>query len=202
MTEMLPFRWNWARILFARIAPILLGIAAALTIWAFVLSHFDILPTTHIGQTLMGISGALAALGMFGLWIPMWFFWFRYDSSPRWQRTIWFFLLLSGAFGMIFATIPYYLIVYLPTYFRQRSGEIVITSSQPRQLAFGFFGKILIACWGLFFICAVAAFVFPKVISGTLGPVADYLVLPAVILLVSSVIFTISYVLRIGLRRD
>ncbi|HEY2859762.1 MAG TPA: hypothetical protein VGJ21_15180 [Terracidiphilus sp.] len=204
MIDMRPSRWDWPRILFARSAPIVLGIAAALSILGIALIYFDFSPTSPVGQMLIDIGAVPAAFGLFALWIPMGFFWLMCDRSPQWIRAIWFFLLL---FGMVFGAIPYYLLVYLPAVRKHRSGEVDIARTYPRlvsqqPIVIGWFGKSLIACWALLFLTVAAVFMFPKGMSGVLHPIADYFVLWPLTLLVATGIYGIRLALRVALRRD
>lgn len=58
-----------------------------------------------------GILAILGPIALFFLWIGMWRYWVRLDTSPRWLRRLWFFLLL---FGLWWASCLYCLLVYLP----------------------------------------------------------------------------------------
>jgi hypothetical protein len=193
---------NWPRILFARSAPVLLGIAAGLNVWAIILRFWGPSATTGPGQLVLGISGAAAALGIFALLVPMWFFWFKCDHQPRWRKAVWFFLLL---FGFSFGAVPYYAAVYLPAVTRHRQGT-PIPAFQARATAaltlkIGLFGKVLIAGWALLFLTVAAIFTFPKGMSHVLHPIADYFVLWPATLLIATFIYGVGLALRMGLRR-
>lgn len=98
------FRWKTAAIF---------GVAAVLSFGAIVLRYTEINLSALSRPALVGLSlmGAAIAIGAFSLLGGMWFFWVKCDVSPRWQRVVWFFILL---FGFFYGAVLYYFIVYLP----------------------------------------------------------------------------------------
>jgi hypothetical protein len=65
-----------------------------------------------MGNTLLGIGGVSAALGVFFLWGGMWRHWIRYNFSSLAARRIWFLALVVGVW---YGAILYYALVYLPS---------------------------------------------------------------------------------------
>ena len=98
------FRWKTAA---------LFGIASALSLAAIVLRYTEINFSALSRPALVGLSllGAAVAFGAFSLLVGMWFFWVKCDASPRWQRAVWFVILL---FGFFYGAVLYYFVVYLP----------------------------------------------------------------------------------------
>jgi hypothetical protein len=98
------FRWKTAA---------LFGVATALSLVAILLRYTEINFSGLSRPALVGLSllGAAVAFGGFSLLVGMWFFWVKCDASPRWQRGVWFVILL---FGFFYGAVLYYLVVYLP----------------------------------------------------------------------------------------
>ncbi len=98
------FRWKTAT---------LFGVATALSLVAIVLRYTEINFSELSRPALVELSllGAAVAAGGFSLLVGMWFFWVKCDASLRWQRRVWFVILL---FGFFYGAVLYYLVVYLP----------------------------------------------------------------------------------------
>ena len=104
---------NYDRLFLRRKTAVLLGVAVVLCLGAIVLRFIDINFSTLSRSALVEFSlfGAAIAIGALSLLAGMWFFWVKCDVSPRWQRVVWFFILL---FGFFYGAVLYYFIVYLP----------------------------------------------------------------------------------------
>jgi len=111
--DLLFFRWKTAA---------LLGVATVLSLAAIVLRYTEINFNALSRPALVGMSllGAAVAFGGFSLLVGMWFFWVKCDTSPKWQRAVWFVLLL---FGFFYGAVLYYFVVYLPEVKRALSTE-------------------------------------------------------------------------------
>jgi hypothetical protein len=201
MIDSRPSCWDWPRIFSSRKSVWVLSVAAVLSLGAIAIFWIDIRSLSLAWQAAMGWFGALAALGAVVLWVAMGFYWLRCDSSSRASRSIWFFALL---FGFCYATIPYYLLVYLPAFrrgqIRERQLEIaraepILYASQRKKI--GAFGNVLILGWVLLFATVALAFTFPKSMSHLLGPVASFIVLWPAALLFATAIYLIARVLRL-----
>lgn len=62
----------------------------------------------------------LAAVGLFEIWLGMWAYWVRFDSSKPWIRRIWFVVLLLG---FLIGSILYFVGVYVPQVRRMGVGR-------------------------------------------------------------------------------
>jgi H+/Cl- antiporter ClcA len=99
-------------------------LASKTYIWLFLLSSLSIvtlgLAVCLVSEPLQRgllfripftIGGMLAAVGIFEIWLGMWAYWARFDSSKPWIKRVWFFVLL---FGLFVGSILYFLGVYIP----------------------------------------------------------------------------------------
>jgi hypothetical protein len=68
-----------------------------------------------------------AIVGMFFVWVGMWWYWARLDASGKWAKRFWFAVLL---FGFWFGAAAYYVCVYLPQIVRGDAARAVQTSSE------------------------------------------------------------------------
>jgi hypothetical protein len=68
-----------------------------------------------------------AIVGMFFVWVGMWWYWARLDASGKWAKRFWFVVLL---FGFWFGAAAYYVCVYLPQVVRGDAARAVQTSSE------------------------------------------------------------------------
>jgi hypothetical protein len=64
--------------------------------------------------------GAIEALGILFLWMGMWRYWSRVDSSTRAKKRLWFTILLIGFW---WGSVLYYFFAYLPQTVRARRAE-------------------------------------------------------------------------------
>jgi membrane protease YdiL (CAAX protease family) len=66
------------------------------------------------------VLGVVGSLGLFFLWFGMWRYWVKLDTSRRWPKRIWFFVLLVGFW---WGSCVYCCFVYLPQVFRKARAE-------------------------------------------------------------------------------
>lgn len=71
----------------------------------------------RVPLTLLGMS---APVGFFFIWLGMWFYWARFDSSKAPLKVLWFVVLLIG---LCFGAALYFVVVYLPHVMRRRTPE-------------------------------------------------------------------------------
>jgi apolipoprotein N-acyltransferase len=71
----------------------------------------------RVPLTLLGIS---APVGFFFIWLGMWFYWVRFDSSRNPAKVLWFIVLLVG---FCFGAALYFAFVYLPQVTRRNAGR-------------------------------------------------------------------------------
>jgi hypothetical protein len=69
----------------------------------------------RIPWTALAVFGTL---GLFFLWIGMWWYWVRLDASSGLSKRVWFVVLLAGFW---YGSILYYFSVYLPQVVRRRA---------------------------------------------------------------------------------
>ena len=134
----------------------------------------------------------LGALGAIQIWLGMWSYWVRFDSSGGWIKRLWFVVLLIG---VCFASILYFAAVYIPQVMVQTKGSN--QGTEPAMMRR--FVRVLFGAWGMFLIIAFAAPFFPKLVStlrlGTGLAVCGFILLP------SSVVVAIAWLYRAGTRR-
>lgn len=63
------------------------------------------------------------------------------------------------------------------------------------------FGRVLLSGWLLLALFIAAEFTFPKEMSHLFGWVAPFIVLPPLVLVMSSAVFALLFVYRLGMRR-
>lgn len=73
--------------------------------------HIDPGSQSVLYKLLWGVEGVLGTLSIFFLWIGMWRYWLRLDSSTGVLKATSYFLLL---FGVWFGAVPYCFFVYRP----------------------------------------------------------------------------------------
>jgi len=82
----------------------------------------DPLDTVLWLRILITVIGMGATVGLFFIWLGMWFYWVRLDGSAAWQKALWFFVLLAG---FCLGSTLYFLFVYLPQMMRRaKLGEV------------------------------------------------------------------------------
>lgn len=146
-----------------------------------------------LANVFLGILGVAGAVSILFLWTGMWRYWSEIDASGKSVKTIWFVVLL---FGIWYGAIVYYLFAYLGSRRRRRSSTI----SSPLRV--GVFGYVLVAGWCAFFVFVALLFAFPNWMAHFLGPVADFIVLIPVTLLISTVLYRLMRIYRSGIRRS
>lgn len=106
-------RLNYNRFFFSWKMAVLFGVATGLSVVAIVLRYteIDFDSLSHTALVGMSILGAAVALGVGTLLVGMWFFWVKCDASPKWQRAMWFVILL---FGFFYGAVLYFFVAYLP----------------------------------------------------------------------------------------
>ncbi len=117
---------NYDRLFFRWKTAALFGVATALSLVAIVLRYTEINFSGLSRPALVGLSllGAAVAFGGLSLLVGMWFFWVKCDASPRWQRGVWFVILL---FGFFYGAALYYFAVYLPEVKRALNSKRSVT---------------------------------------------------------------------------
>jgi hypothetical protein len=113
------------------------------------------------GRLHWGFLGMFGTIGLFFLWLGMWWFWAKLDHSNVWIKRAWFLVLL---FGFWYGSILYYFGGYLPQALQTQSmrpqfGLPPTASAQGRT---GLFSRILIAFWIFYFAIVGLVFAFPK----------------------------------------
>ena len=82
----------------------------------------DPLDTVLWLRILITVIGMGATVGLFFIWLGIWFYWVRLDGSEAWQKALWFFVLLAG---FCLGSTLYFLFVYLPQMMRRaKLGEV------------------------------------------------------------------------------
>jgi apolipoprotein N-acyltransferase len=199
---------DWQRILLTRIAAILLGIAAALSVSAIVITNsgVNLDALSPLKRDALSIVGAASAFGFVSLLVCMGFFWLKCDLSPRLDRTIWFVILLLGfAYG---SPIAYYAIVYLPAVLRRlRNPQGEETAAESVQVGethkrIGPFRGTLLVSWGFFLLLVVAVLAFPQSMSHFVAPVAVCFFLSSALVVLEAVFHAITSVYRSGMSRS
>ncbi len=115
---MCPGSFIWRRIdddwLMSRSASAFFALSALIIVVMTVVIFANIESRTlgSVGNTLLGIGGVFAAVGVFFLWGGMWRYWTRCDTSSLVGRRLWF---LALAVGLWYGAILYYAFVYLPS---------------------------------------------------------------------------------------
>lgn len=66
--------------------------------------------TTLWGNVLLGVLGVAGGLSILFLWVGMWYYWRRIDTSTRTIKRLWFFVLLVGFW---YGSTLYFLLKYL-----------------------------------------------------------------------------------------
>lgn len=203
-----------ARLLLNRKAAAILGVAGVLSIGALIIRYVDLNSAgfTPLEYEALSIAGAAIASGYFLLLICMGFFWLKCDVSPKFNRTVWFVVLLLGfAYG---SAVAYYALVYLPVVVkrirnpREQAPAALPPQDETSGKVIGPFGWALIVGWGLSFFYFAAGFMFPKIVfqstSHILGPGNTYIVLWlwTVSLAISTAIYAVILLLRGGMRRS
>jgi hypothetical protein len=100
----------------------LFSVSAALCV-ALTLFYFrpvDPLETVLWLRILITVIGMAATVGLFFIWLGMWFYWARLDGSEAWRKTLWFLVLLVG---FCLGSTLYFLFVYLPQAMRRAKPE-------------------------------------------------------------------------------
>lgn len=198
---------NWSRILFTRIAAVLLGIASAFAVPAVAIIHSDtdLDKLSPVTQEALSITSAAGAFGFIALLICMGFFWLRCDPSPRQWRAVWFVILLAGfAFG---SPIVYYLLVYLPAVRKRlrNPGHVSQETQMPEQPStrrIGPFSHSFLFVWLVLLLPVAVALIFPRIMSHPLGPFATVCFgLWSCVVALEGVIHTITSIFRTGMRR-
>ena len=91
-------------------------------LYAFPVMHLDLqrlaTESAPIRYT-SAIVGAAGAIGGLLLYVTMWFYWARIDSSSVWKKRIWFLVLLLGLW---YGSCLYYFTVYRPQVAAFRKG--------------------------------------------------------------------------------
>jgi len=87
------------------------AIVLVLGLTAIEVSHIDIERTSLLLRLPLTIVGLLGILSLFFLWIGMWRYWIRLDSSRTWPKRISFALLLLGFW---YGACVYCLLIYIP----------------------------------------------------------------------------------------
>jgi hypothetical protein len=106
----------------------LFGTSLALALWLFA---FPTAVVEHIHDPLwirLPLAALLVAaiLGLFFVWVGMWWYCARLDASGKWAKRFWFVVLLCG---FCFGAAAYYVCVYLPQIVRGDSVRVAETSS-------------------------------------------------------------------------
>jgi hypothetical protein len=76
---------------------------------------------TFLQRLPWGILGVVGPIGLFFLWLGMWRYWVRLDSSRVWVKRIWFPVLL---FGFWWGSVLYFFSIYLPQTLRRRADAL------------------------------------------------------------------------------
>ncbi len=81
----------------------------------------DTAKMTFLQRLPWGILGVVGPIGLFFLWLGMWRYWVRLDSSRVWVKRIWFPVLL---FGFWWGSVLYFFSIYLPQTLRRRADAL------------------------------------------------------------------------------
>jgi hypothetical protein len=111
------------------------------------------------GRLHWSFLGVFGTLGMFFLWIGMWFFWANLDHSNVWIKRAWFLVLL---FGFWYGSILYYFVGYLPQALRSQAVRRGLPSTARGTRRSGLFLRILISIWASYLLILGLVFIFPK----------------------------------------
>jgi hypothetical protein len=205
LTPLLQF--DWPRILFARSAAILLGLAAVLSVGGVIIGQtdFSLDALGPLEYKLLSIAGAASAIGFFALIAGMGYFWIKCDGSSRLGRTVWFVLLLAGIkYGSFVA---YYAAVYLPAVIERSRNpyEERFTSERPRIGNGGSwlnrFRFTLAIGWGLLVVAVATYCLLPKGISDFLSPASWAFVVWPVTLVLATAFYAVFSIFWVGIRR-
>lgn len=120
-------RLDFDRVFFKRETAILLGVAAALAVGGIAIAQTNLAhaPLGRTASWFLLVFAIATSLGAITLFVSMWLYWVKCDSTSRWYRGIWFFVLVLGLFSGA-PQVLYYLIVYLPAVrnkLQRRNGE-------------------------------------------------------------------------------
>lgn len=67
-----------------------------------------------------GILGIIGPIGIVSIWLGMWRYWLRLDTSPKGVKRVWFLVLLIGFW---WGSCAYYFLAYLPQVMRRSRGN-------------------------------------------------------------------------------
>jgi hypothetical protein len=197
---------DWPRILFRRTTAILLGIAAVFSVGAVALIHSNINPNaiSPLQNALVGIWGAIGALGFLALLVCMGFFWLKCDDSSRLNRTIWFLILLLGFF---YGTpVAYYAIVYLPQALKRNrdhaTSNVVPDEATGDPRRFGPFRRSLLFIWTAPALAVFTVLILPKSVQVLTALVAIVFVICSAAVAIESIFHLVLSVYRSGIRRS
>jgi hypothetical protein len=158
-------------------------------------------PVSLFANILWGILGVATGLSILFLWGGMWSYWIRCDSSSKWTRRFWFLVLLAGFW---YGAIVYFAFVYLPSRTRvprsDRPDRDRQTSRGPLEI--GIWGRALIAAWAALFLFVALCFVFPKPFARILHPIAPYIQLIPIPLIILTWTYWIARMYRAGMKRS
>src|SRR3954451_15693035 len=88
-----------------------------------------------------GLLGVFGSLSIFFLWLGMWRYWAKVDTSSGWAKRIWFLVMLIGFW---YGSCLYCWCVYLPKVIKR--GAVPAPKNVPVRKV-GVFGKALLSAW-------------------------------------------------------
>jgi hypothetical protein len=89
----------------------LVSVPFVLALTPFLFGWLDIARVTIWMQIAAGVLGVVGTIASFFLWLGMWRYWMRLDTSKPMMKRLWFVILLIG---FEYGSVLYYFCIYRP----------------------------------------------------------------------------------------